>query len=402
MKPSLLFISHRIPYPPNKGDKIRAYNILKYLAQQHEIYLAFLIDDPSDVVHLTYLTSLVREVFYDAINPRLKKVSSITALLGKSPVSVPYFYSVRLQKEIDGLLDRVKVDAVFCSSSPTAEYLYRSRHREVLFDRPIRIMDLIDMDSLKWRQYADTSRGIMRWVYRREARCLEEYERKIAGTFDHLLLVSESEKALFVDRIPVGNVTAMPNGVDTEYFRPDYVSPFEKKGPVIVFTGAMDYWPNVQGVVWFVGHVFPQIKRVWPDVVFYIVGARPTSEVTALAQTEGVKVTGFVEDVRDYVAMADVCVVPLRIARGMQNKVLEAMAMGKSVVTTPGGLEGVSAESRREVAIASHEGDFSGEILKLFEYNDHLNKIGDNARSCVEKHYSWKSNLSLLITILRQ
>lgn len=397
----ILFISHRIPYPPNKGDKIRSYNILRYLSRHHEVYLSFLIDDPGDRGYVHDLSPLVQELFSDTIHPRLKKAASITAFSAGLPISVPYFHSAKLQNNMDRLLDRVKVDAVFCFSSPTAEYIFRSRHRHSLLNNSISIMDFIDMDSLKWRQYADNCQGVMRWIYRRESRCLEAYERKISRSFDHLLLVSESERTLFLNRIACGNLLAVPNGVDIDFFKPDYVSPLVKKGTALVFTGAMDYWPNIEGVIWFVRHVFPQIRKNRTDIAFYIVGSRPAPEVQALAQTEGVVVTGFVDDVRDYVAMADICVVPLRIARGIQNKVLEAMAMGKPVVTTPEGLEGIAAIPGKDILVAGDAAGFADQTSELLREPDRGAVLGQNARYCVESRYSWESNLSVLHTMLR-
>jgi len=258
-----------------------------------------------------------------------RRVTSLSALLGSGAVTVRHFYSRSLQDQIDRFLDTNDVDAIYCSSSPMAEYLYRSRHSATRIARARTIMDLIDVDSRKWEQYAEKSPGWNAWIYRREARCLAAYERRIAERFDHVLVVSEQEKALFPG-VQRDALLAIPNGVDLDYFTPEYRSHIDTPPMSIVFTGVMDYWPNVEGVGWFVERIFPHIRDAVPDAHLHIVGSRPVSAVRRLGTTAGVTVTGYVDDVRDFIAGARVCVAPLRIARGVQNKVLEAMAMGKA------------------------------------------------------------------------
>jgi sugar transferase (PEP-CTERM/EpsH1 system associated) len=261
-------------------------------------------------------------------------------------------------------------------------------------------MDLIDVDSYKWTQYAEQSLGLKRWVYRYEARCLSEYEHRIAKTFDHLLVVSEQEKNIFLRGLMAPNLEVVKNGVDLKFFNPFYIQQFDLQKPTLVFTGVMDYWPNIEGVCWFVERIFPCIRSVFPEVTFYIVGSRPTTEIKNLEHTEGVVVTGFVEDVRDYLAAASVCVVPLRIARGIQNKVLEAMAMGKPVVTTPQAFEGIKAVPDEEIITAETEANFATAVIDLLRNPGRGQQIGEHARFCVEKHYSWENNLRVLDTLL--
>lgn len=399
---NILMICHRIPYPPNKGDKIRSHHLLRFLSRRHRVWLACLVDDPQDRVHVETLAGRAEAVLFSEIRPGIEKILSLSALATGQAMSVPYFYSRSLQRDIDRLLDRDRIDAVFCCSSPTAEYLFRSRHWGRGLRSAVRIMDLVDMDSLKWRQYAGDRRGPAGWIYRREARFLEAYEKRISLNFDRLLLVSESERRLFLERIPAGNVMAVPNGVDADYFRPDHASPLSKNGSVLVFTGAMDYRPNAEGAIWFARRVFPEIRKVHPDAVFYVVGNRPTPEVRLLETEDGVAVTGFVEDVRDYVALADVCVAPLRIARGIQNKVLEGMAMGKAVATTPEGAEGIRAEAGKELAIVSGEREFAKAVLSLLADPEARARMGANARAAIEARYAWEHHLSILEELFRK
>lgn len=400
MSERILFIAHRTPYPPNKGDKIRSYNILRHLSERHDVDLFFMIDDPRDFKYVDELRKFTATCCFDVIKPRLKKMLSVFSLVTSKPLSVPYFYSRKLQKKIDENIEKKDFAHVFCFSSPTAEYIFRSRFYQTKLQKASLLMDLIDVDSLKWRQYAESTSWPMRTVYQREARQLLAYEKRIADEFDELLLVSEAEKRIFQQHVKTGNVFAISNGVDLEKFAPGKGMLLTKTAPLIVFTGAMDYRPNIDGVVWFVNEILPLVRNSIVDAQFVIVGSNPAPQVKALAQCQGVDVTGFVEDVRDYIATADLCVVPLKVARGVQNKVLEAMAMGKAVVCTPEALEGISAEPGKDIATAQNAHDFSQEIIWMLSNGQRRKFLGQNARECMEKHYSWDINLQLLDALL--
>lgn len=400
---NILFVCHRIPYPPNKGDKIRSFNILRHLAEKHEVYLATLVDDPTDLQYLHVLEKMVRKVEYDLVHPIFKKLSSTLALLRSRPISVDYFYSVKIQKWIDSLLDSVPIDAAFCFSSPIAEYLFRSRHYHGKLKEITRVIDLIDVDSYKWEQYAERSKGIMKRIYLLESRYLRNYEQRIADEFDRVLLVSEAEKALLLDRIEARNSQAMSNGVDLQYFSPSYESPpLPVRGPTLAFTGAMDYWPNIDAVQWFVQHVLPDVLKIFPSLTFYIIGNRPAPAVRRMAlEYPCIKVTGYVDDIRTCLARIDVCVAPLRIARGIQNKVLEAMAMGKPVVCTSHALEGICAEPGKDIVRADAPEEFAEAVIQLLKDKARRTEIGKRARSFVENNFSWASNLAPLGTIFQ-
>jgi sugar transferase (PEP-CTERM/EpsH1 system associated) len=240
----------------------------------------------------------------------------------------------------------------------------------------------------------------MSWVYRHEASTLATYERRIVRDFDRVFLVSSSEAALLDGSGSSGKVDAFSNGVDLDYFAPGFVSQASSSlsdaGPLIVFTGVMDYRPNVEGVEWFARQVFPSVRSRVPDARFAIVGSRPTAAVQALAELSGVAVTGFVDDVRDWLARASVCVAPLLIARGIQNKVLEAMAMGKAVIATPEAFEGVSAVEGRDLLVAKAPIDFADKVVELLMDPQRAGTIGGCARQRVEQAYQWSTNLAVL------
>ena len=401
MRNRILFICHRIPYPPNKGDKIRSFNFIRHLAGNHEVYLAFLIDSKDDLKNIGPLEKLSKNSFFETIFPKIKKATSaMKALLTSQPISIPYFYSKALQRKIDRFLDDHVIDTVFCFSSPTAEYIYKSRHYNCMLKTIPWIMDLIDVDSHKWRQYADTNSQPFRWLYRREADYLLQYERQIAKEFQYTLLVSESEKKLLNRYFPASNTEVVCNGVDLQHFSPGKGTIRQNKGPTIVFTGAMDYWPNIDGVQWFAHDIFPQIQKEVPNVQFQIVGSKPSPEVKNLAKNTGIIVTGFVNDVRDYFASADVCVIPLRIARGIQNKVLEAMAMGKAVVCSEEAMEGIKADPGEGLIIAKDSAAFAHAVIRLLNNKTDQQEIGRKARACMEKNHSWAKSLENLDLLL--
>jgi sugar transferase (PEP-CTERM/EpsH1 system associated) len=396
----LLFLTHRMPFPPNKGDKIRSFHILRYLAKLHEVYLACLVDDENDLRFVPEVGKGVQRVVYARVHPRTQKLLALRALLRSSPITVDYFYSRALQRKIDDVIDDTEIDAFVCFSSPMAEYLFRSRHAGGKVRRAVRVMDLIDVDSYKWRQYAENSSAWTSWIYRLEARYLAEYEGRVARAFDRVLVVSEHEKAVFPEIGNVQNLNVMSNGVDVDFFRPVQFESGVSGHHTLVFTGVMDYWPNIDGIKWFVESVFPRVQGVLPDVALFIVGSKPTKDVERLGRVRGVIITGFVEDVRVYLARANVCIVPLRVARGIQNKVLEAMAMGKAVVCTPQAQVGIRAKPDEEIIVAEGEEAYATAIISLLQDTGRAEQLGVRARKCVEVYYGWDENLRQLDQIL--
>jgi sugar transferase (PEP-CTERM/EpsH1 system associated) len=260
------------------------------------------------------------------------------------------------------------------------------------------VVDFCDVDSDKWRQYADQKSWPMSWLYRHEARQLLSYERRVARDYDASLFVSAPEAQLFRDLAPESSarIGFFNNGVDTDYFSPDsrYVNPYPAGERAIVFTGAMDYWPNVDAVQWFAGEVLPQLRTRFADLRFYIVGARPAQAVRDLASLPGVTVTGTVPDVRPYIFHAQAAVAPLRIARGIQNKVLEAMAMATPVVVSPQALEGIDAEPGLDLVLADGAEAFVDAVSGMLHARQ--NAMGRAARQRVERQYSWPSNLACI------
>jgi len=271
---------------------------------------------------------------------------------------------------------------------------------------PRLIMDFCDVDSDKWLQYSNQCPFPFNLVYRIENRRLLNYEKRINFHFDQSVFVSQQEADLFHRLCPEArNVSVIPNGVDSDYFSPQALS-FEpsalsRKKPVLLFTGAMDYYANVDGVTWFCNEIFPMIKRDFPESQFCIVGSNPHPRVRDLANHDGVRVTGFVKDIRPYYQTADVCVIPLRLARGVQNKVLEAMAMAKPVVITTRAIEGIHAIPEEHVLIEDTGPSFSGAVSKLLKNQNLADRLGARARAFVKANYAWPTHMKKFETLLQ-
>lgn len=388
----LLYLVHRIPYPPNKGDKIRSFHLLKHLAKTHKVHVGAFIDDADDWRHADALAKLAGgEVKLLPLNPRTATIKSALGLLTGEPLTIPYYRDQRMQAWVDMMLETKPISHALVYASSMAQYLMQ--HQKIR-----RVIDFVDIDSDKWRQYAAKKSWPMSWVYQREARTLFDYERRVTHAFSAAAFVSDAEAALFKKLAPdcASKVFGFSNGVDASYFSPEHQfdSPYQAHEHVLVFTGAMDYWANVDAVSWFANEIFPQVKRAQPAARFYIVGSRPSAAVQALAAQAGVVVTGAVPDTRPYIAHAALAVAPLRIARGIQNKVLEAMAMAKAVVATPEAAEGIQTQSEALV-IAQGAAAFAEKILALLA--GHASQaIGVAARASVLRDYDWEANLARL------
>ncbi|TDY03776.1 TIGR03087 family PEP-CTERM/XrtA system glycosyltransferase [Thiohalophilus thiocyanatoxydans] len=394
----LLFLAHRIPYPPNKGDKIRSFNMLKHLSTQFRVHLGCFVDDPRDWQYQKDVAAYCESLCLLPLHPGRARVKSLTGLLGSQPLTLPYYRNRRMQQWVNTTLAR-GVDRALVFSAAMTQYLPAN------LQQLHTVIDFCDVDSDKWRQYATGHRFPMNWIYAREARTLLAFERRQAAASDAAVFVTEQEARLFRELAPesAARVHAIDNGVDTRYFSPEqvYPNPYPATGTRLVFVGAMDYWANVDAVVWFANQVFPAVRAAQADAEFVIVGARPTPEVTRLARLDGVVVTGAVPDVRPYLAHANLAVAPLRIARGVQNKVLEAMAMGCPVVATPQALDGLRDCPQLNWRVAEQADDLSNLCLAVLKGEDRDGQ-GARGRDCVLSHYSWSEHMARLIGLLNE
>jgi polysaccharide biosynthesis protein PslH len=386
----ILYLAQRVPYPPDRGDKIITYHQVRHLARNHEVTVACLADGGDDLVNAGALAPLTAAVDAVPLRPGLARLRALRALATDSPFTVAYFNERELHDRVAARMRAGRFDAVIAFSSGMAQFV------QPYADVP-RVMQFADLDSLKWQQYAANSLPPVSWVYRREFRLLLGYERYLARTFSHSLVCTPRELQDLERLIPHARASCVSNGVDLDYFRPLDVP---KTPNELVFTGVMDYFPNVEGVVWFCREVLPLIRCAVPEATLTICGSRPNAAVQALTRIPGVRVTGRVPDVRPYLARASACVVPLRIARGIQNKLLEAMAMALPAVTTSACAAGVEATPGQDFFVADEPDAFADLTVRLLGDTELRRQTARSARACVEANYCWEHQLVRLDRVL--
>jgi len=475
-RPTVLFLVHRIPYPPNRGDRIRSFHILDFLARRAEVALAFLSEKlPSDEA-LQTLRERCCWIGWARWGRYSRWLRAAWSFARGKTATEGLFASGRLRRQLREWLRQHRPNAVMVFCSSMAQYLDLPGLENVRT-----VVDLVDVDSQKWFDYARLSRGWRRWAYEQEGHRLRQLERWIGQRADAVLLTGPHEAALYRQIAPEANIQVVINGVDTEYFRPDFSSPpvceaqeanrpsssgmpeglragisappvCEAPGPNrplgrsipeaqaagratpeshmpggwdadvhspraadvhspagipsegqarCVFVGALDYQANIDGVAWFCQEVWPLVRRRRPDGELVVVGSNPTGAVYRLAgQTPGFRLVGPVPDVRPYLAQAEVVVVPLRVARGIQNKVLEGMAMGKAVLATPQALEGLAVQPGVHAESAAEPADWAEKLCRLWADPGRRAALGQAGRRFVETYHQWDQVLRPLAHIL--
>jgi sugar transferase (PEP-CTERM/EpsH1 system associated) len=382
----VLFLAHRVPYPPDRGDKIRGYHILKHLAAKRRVHLIAFADDARDMRVRPELAKLTQTRLV-AWRGKSRRKAGIEALVQRRPISLTAFDARHVRAAVNDALLKHSIDMIYVFSSQMAQYLPEKTRAKV-------VMDFVDMDSAKFAAYADAARWPASWVMRREANLLLNFERRIARRVDASLFVSEAEAQLFRDATGAENVRAIENGIDTERYDP--AASFKRidaTGTLIVFTGQMDYRPNIEAVTWFAQAILPHIRVAHPDARFAIVGRNPTPEVSGLAG-DAVIVTGEVPDVRGWLAAASVVVAPLKLARGIQNKVLEAMAMARPVVASTAAAEGI--DHRDTIRVGGDVAQIANAVCALLSDPGAAVALGRSAREQVQLRYGWEATLAPL------
>lgn len=400
----ILFLAHRVPFPPNKGEKIRAFHEIRGLRERgHEVHVLAFVDDPADLEHERALAAHCSSVTLIRLDRRAAAVRALMAVAGSSPWSLAYFNSARMRDAVARAAQSVAPQAWVTYSSPMTPYV-------PIDSRAHTLADFIDVDSEKWKAYAAASSPPSSWVYAAEARRLRAYEVSVAETFGATLLATAPEADLLrrdLTAPAASRLHALVNGVDADHFRPE-ATPGEARralppgeraflaggAPCVVFTGVMDYRPNVEGVLWFAREVWPRVTRDVPGARFLVVGSKPTAAVRALDGRAGITVTGFVADTWPYLAGSAACVAPLRIARGVQNKVLEAMACGRPVVATQAALTGLAATDGVDAIAADAPEDMAAALVSLIQDVARARAVGSAGRAFVGRDHSWTSMLN--------
>ncbi len=397
-RPALLFLTHRIPFPPNKGDKIRSFHWLEGLVKEYRIFLGTFIDQPVDWQFCSVLNEYCEQTHVERINKRLHKYRSIIALLTGESITQVYYRNRCLQRWVEKVVVEQNIENILVFSSSMAQYVMGSGYQD-----KNRVLDFIDADSDKWREYSEYARWPMAWLYRRETRLLASVEKQAYDCFNQSLFVSKQEFDTFCNKVLTAKTDdklhVVPNGVDQQYYSShhSYSNPYADKQRVIIFTGALDYWPNVDAVQWFVSSVFIELRNQNPLLYFYIVGSNPSRQVRRLADIDGVRLAANVKDVRPYLAYAELAVAPMRIGRGIQNKVLEALASGLPCVVTAVAMKGLDFENGVvKVGISSTEWVQGINALLV---NGHK-QLSEEVQRELKHKYAWQDKVDELLAII--
>lgn len=396
----ILFLSHRIPFPPDRGDKIRSHHVLQRLARLAPVHVATFADDDWDMAEEVELAAM--SASYRLVR-RTKPLAlaGLQAMVRGLPVSLTAFHDHELADYVRELLATRQIATIYVFSGQMGQYVPADFAGRV-------VMDFVDVDSAKFEAYAGRTRGIMRWIDGREARLLRGEEARLARRADVSLLVSRAEADLFTGRLPDGegdriDVRALGNGIDSTAFDPAVVGPepqmLDCPGPRIVFTGQMDYRPNIEAVTRIVERILPRIRQELPDATLHVVGRNPAAEIEERHGRDGVHVWGRVPDIRPWLKAADLALVPLDIARGVQNKVLEAMSMAVPVVLTPQAATGIDGVDNQHFVVAETDGALVAATVELMRNRRRAQYVGQAGRRFVTEQASWQSVLSPLAEI---
>jgi sugar transferase (PEP-CTERM/EpsH1 system associated) len=397
---NILLLSHRVPFPPNKGEKIRTVYQLKCLSELgHQIHLFSPYEDKADLAHLNTLGKTLCTTV-NAAPLKHKTLRLVKGIAKNQSLSIANFYDKNLQQHVDLFLSDNTVDAILCTASSVAEYIFKSSVLKTINKKPLLIMDFMDVDSDKWGQYKQNSAFPMSMIYAREQHLLSKYEKKIVEQFDACYLIAQAEVTIFNQQVSQNNnLHVMGNGIDTIAFYPAKEK-IANPNPIFLFTGVMDYKPNVDAVVWFAEQCWGDIIGQHPKAKFIIAGMNPNKDVMKLVELTGVEVTGFVDDILPYYHQADVFVAPFRLARGVQNKVLQAFSCALPVISTPMGAEGIICQPDRDILIASSPEQFIKQANQLIAQPEIADTIGQSALQIIQQHYSWPSQLLPLLNLL--
>ena len=388
----ILFLAHRVPFPPNRGDKIRAHHLLKKLAQLAPVHVGCFAENDEDRASKAELERFaVSHCVVDRTKPLL--LAGVEALLRHKPVSLTAFHSPRLVDWIKTTLSQRSIDTIVVFSGQMGQYIPQDFEGRV-------VLDLCDVDSAKFENYAQSGERV--WLNGREGRLLAREEERLARRADATILISDAEAELFVQRLLAPNsatVEVAGNGIDADLFDPDAVEAHPaltgSHEPHFTFTGQMDYRPNEQAVLWAIEHLLPVLRERYAGAHFHVVGRNPTASLTAHRMTPGVTIWGEVPDVRPFISGADCVLAPLLIARGVQNKVLEAMAMARPVLLTPQAATGIAGTDGVHWMVSEADPQaMASRFESLWADRAATSRMGKAARKFVLAEHTWEAMLS--------
>ena len=375
----ILFVCHRFPYPPNEGGKIRAFNMIAHLHQNHEVSVASLTESQVEREAVDGIQPYCTHYISQHIFKPLAWLKAIMCLFTTVPSSMGYFHSWKLRKRIRQLLQQERFDLIVVHCSSVAPFVLSA-------EEVPKVLDFCDMDSQKWLIYARHKPFPLSLAYWLEGIKLQRAEKKLAEQFEGSSVATAAELETLNGFNSGKPGFYFPNGVDTEYFAPTDAA-YESK--TICFMGKMNYYPNEKCMLEFCANVFPLLREKYPMLKLSIIGSNPTKKILALQSIRGVEVTGRVEDVRSYVQRAAVSIVPLTIARGTQNKILESMAMGVPVVCSKVAARGIDAVPGEHVLVAGNAEEYVACISRMLDHKEERARFAKAGRARMLSHHSW-------------
>jgi sugar transferase (PEP-CTERM/EpsH1 system associated) len=377
---NILFLCSRFPYPPNRGDKLRAFNIIRELSSaNHRLYLISFIAESKELNYLDHLKRYCEEVIVEYLPPYRSQIKAALGLFSKRPLQIAYYQSRKMRRRIHEFLNQNSIDLIYVHLFRMASYV---EHHQNLY----KLVDLTDAVSSEMEKSLEYRSGINKWIYSLEFSRIREYERKITTGFDECWVISQRDAEILKKLSPSSNIVVMPNGVNMNFFRPLNNSTKEK---IIIFVGHLRVDHNIDAVLFFYHDIFPLIIKKYPETNFYIVGPDPHSKIKNLCKDPRVIVTGFIEDLNHYLNKAMVFVAPLRFASGIQNKILEAMSAGVPVVCSSLANEGLQAKVGQDILVADNPLEFANLVNDLMNNPKKVEFLTQNAREFVRRNFNW-------------
>ena len=376
----ILFVCHRFPYPPNEGGKIRAFNMIAHLQKNHHVTVASLLESKADLTEASGIEPYCHDYIAEVMSKPLAWLKAVLCLVTLIPSSMGYFHSWKLAKKIKSLIKQNHYDLIVVHCSSVAHLVLSDKNTQ-------KVLDFCDMDSQKWLIYAKHKPFPLSLAYWLEGVKLERAEKRLAMQFESSSVATAFELETLQNFNSGQQSFCFPNGVDTEYFAPTN-NAYDVN--TICFIGKMNYYPNEKCMLEFSQQVFPLLRMKYPQLKLCIVGSNPTEKILALAEQEGIEVTGRVADVRPYVQRAALSVVPLTIARGTQNKILESMAMGVPVVCSTVAAKGIDAQAEEHVLVAENANDYVSQIARIIDSRQERERLANNGRARMLSHHSWQ------------
>ena len=373
----LVVVASRFPYPLEKGDKLRLYFQIKYLAQHHDIILLSLADEKISPADLAHVQNFCKSVHVFPISKNKARLRTIFSLLDSNPLEVNYFLNKKIKRQIEQIIHQEKPDHIYCQLIRMSEYVRHLPYPKTL--------DYMDAFSIGMQRRAKNSNWFLKSIFEQDAHKIARYEEAVFSNFDQHTIISQQDQQhlTFAEK---EKVHVLPNGVDTDFFHP---LPQAIKNFDLAFVGNMGYYPNIQAAVFLAKKIFPALQNHFPDLRLLVAGARPSAEVKNLANAQ-ITISGWVEDIREAYASSKIFVAPIFHGRGQQNKILEAMAMGIPCITSDQVNEAIGAIPGESILIANDTESCQEQISLLLNEPDLQKRLSENGLRFVRENFSWE------------